>query len=94
MKPEHRMIPTRQWTSSAVAYHSRSTAKKKRMSLRRMSTASLQKRRRRRPSPHALGTLWAAEFLTDGRKVMSRHPVEGHRCRSTANKSLSLSGQV
>jgi len=60
----------------AVAYHTRSTAKKKRTSLRRMSTPSFQKqRRRRRPSPQALGTLWAAEFLTDGRKVMRLSPI-------------------
>jgi len=47
---------------------------KKRMSLRRMSTPSFQKRRRRRPSPQALGTFWAAEFLMDGRKLMSPSP--------------------
>jgi len=57
MKPEHRTIATRQWTRSAVAYHTRSTVKKKRMSLRRMSTPSFQKRRRRRPSPQALGNI-------------------------------------
>nr|XP_038956659.1 Y-linked testis-specific protein 1-like [Rattus norvegicus]XP_038956660.1 Y-linked testis-specific protein 1-like [Rattus norvegicus]XP_038956661.1 Y-linked testis-specific protein 1-like [Rattus norvegicus] len=57
MKPEHRTIATRQWTRSAVAYHTRSTAMKKRMSLRRMSTPSFQKRRRRRPSPQALGNI-------------------------------------
>ncbi|XP_063136682.1 Y-linked testis-specific protein 1-like [Rattus norvegicus] len=57
MKPEHRTIATRQWTRSAVAYHTRSTAKKKMMSLRRMSTPSFQKRRRRRPSLQALGNI-------------------------------------
>ncbi|XP_063136700.1 Y-linked testis-specific protein 1-like [Rattus norvegicus] len=57
MKPEHRTIATRQWTRSAVAYHTRSTAKKKRVSVRRMSTPSFQKRKRRRPSPQALGNI-------------------------------------
>jgi len=57
MKPEHRTIATRQWTRSAVAYHTRSTVKKKRVSLRRMSIASFQKWRRRRPSPQAPGNI-------------------------------------
>lgn len=58
MKPKHRTIATRQWTRSAVAYHTRSTAMKKMVSLKRVSTASLQKQRRRRkkrrPSSRAL----------------------------------------
>ncbi|XP_063141231.1 Y-linked testis-specific protein 1-like [Rattus norvegicus] len=57
MKPEHRTIATRRWTRSVVVYHTMSTAKKKSMSLRRMSTPSFQKRRRRRPSPQALGDI-------------------------------------
>uniref|UniRef100_A0ABK0LWN0 Y-linked testis-specific protein 1-like n=1 Tax=Rattus norvegicus TaxID=10116 RepID=A0ABK0LWN0_RAT len=62
MKPEHRMIATRQWTRSALAYHTRSSAKKKRISLRRMSTPSFQKQRRRSPSPQALGTIVGCRF--------------------------------
>ncbi|XP_076778372.1 Y-linked testis-specific protein 1-like [Arvicanthis niloticus] len=54
MKPEHRTIATRQWARSAVAYHTRSTAMKKTMSLKRMNTPSLQKQRRRKPSSQAL----------------------------------------
>ncbi|XP_038962034.2 Y-linked testis-specific protein 1-like [Rattus norvegicus] len=57
MKPEHRTIATRRWTRSVVVYHTMSTAKKKSMFLRRMSTPSFQKRRRRRPSPQALGDI-------------------------------------
>lgn len=48
------MITTRQWSRSAVAHHTRSTAMKKTMSLKGMTMPSLQKRRRRRPSSHAL----------------------------------------
>ncbi|XP_063136703.1 Y-linked testis-specific protein 1-like [Rattus norvegicus] len=57
MKPERRTIATRQWTRSTVAYHTRSTAKKKRVSVRRMSTPSFQKRKRKRPSPQSLGNI-------------------------------------
>ncbi|XP_063136743.1 Y-linked testis-specific protein 1-like [Rattus norvegicus] len=57
MKPENRTIATRPRTRSAVAYHTRSTAMKKRISLRRMSTPSFQKQRRRNPSPQALGNI-------------------------------------
>ncbi|XP_063136705.1 Y-linked testis-specific protein 1-like [Rattus norvegicus] len=57
MKPERRTIATRQWTRSTVAYHTRSTAKKKRVSVRRMSTPSFQKQKRKRPSPQSLGNI-------------------------------------
>ncbi|XP_063136731.1 Y-linked testis-specific protein 1-like [Rattus norvegicus] len=57
MKPERRTIATRQWNRSTVAYHTRSTAKKKRVSVRRMSTPSFQKRKRKRPSPQSLGNI-------------------------------------
>lgn len=57
MKPEHRTIATKQWTRSAVTYHTKSRAMKKRMSRRRMSTPSFQKQRRRRLSPQALGNI-------------------------------------
>ncbi|XP_052024183.1 Y-linked testis-specific protein 1-like [Apodemus sylvaticus] len=56
MKPKHRMIATRQRTRSAVAYHTRSTAMKRMLSLKRVRT-SLQKQRRRRPSSQVLGNI-------------------------------------
>jgi len=57
MKPDYRTIATRQLTKRSVAYHTRSTAMKKRMYLRRMSTPSFQKKRRRRLSSQALGNI-------------------------------------
>ncbi|XP_063136736.1 Y-linked testis-specific protein 1-like [Rattus norvegicus] len=57
MKPERRTKATRQWTRSTMAYQTRSTAKKKRVSVRRMSTPSFQKRKRKRPSPQSLGNI-------------------------------------
>ncbi|XP_063141257.1 spindlin-2-like [Rattus norvegicus] len=53
MKPEHRTM----WTRSAMAYHTGSTAMKKRMYVRWMITPSTQKRQRRKPSPQALGNI-------------------------------------
>ncbi|XP_051017910.1 Y-linked testis-specific protein 1-like [Acomys russatus] len=50
MKPRRRRIATRQWTRSAVAYRTRSTAMIKKTSMKKRGRLSLRKQRRSRPS--------------------------------------------